>query len=746
MIKLFKYAKSQIISVIIIILLVVLDMIIILQLPEYTAKIVNIGIQQNGISQVLPDAIRAESLEALTHFMSDNDKQIVKKHYTLTSVENMSEEGKNNFITQFPAIENEPLYILTASSSKANSIKELSSIFTKAIMTRHIIDNNSSQLFNDVTKQLLNNNDNSSLSEIFISLPSSTKKQIQSVVNEQLKQISETEQYQLSINSIKQEYEAIGIDLHSMQMDCILGACARILFLSITSLIINVIIVFISAKTSAKLSQNLRAIVYNKVLTFSGKEMDKFSNSTLLNRTTSDVQQVQLFMPIFLRFFFSLPIATILIFFKIMQTDTSMLGIIICSIGAVLALNFATLFIVSPKYKLIQKTLDKLNIISRETLNGVLTIRAFCRQKHQTDKFRETNKGFFNLNLFVNRITTCLMPAMIFIMNISSVVILSVSSNKIIDGSIQVGTVVTILQYSMQLIVFFIILSMLLYTYPRAIVCSNRIDEIINTCIEVRDSNLPVEFDKTKKYQIKFENVSFKYENNKNNTLNNINFTAQPGEVTAIIGPTGSGKSTLIKLISRFYDVSEGRILISGASIKHIKLKHLRKNIGYVPQNASLFLDTIKNNITLSKKISDKTVKHALKVAQCNDFVFDNGRDLNFKISQNAQNISGGQKQRLTIARAIAKNPNIYIFDDSFSSLDYKTQNNLMSEITKIAANATVIMVTQNIKTISNANKIIVLDKGNIVGEGSHNDLMKNCDIYRDLANSQVSKGVSKSE
>ena len=746
MIKLFKYAKSQIISVMIIILLVILDMIVILQLPEYTAKIVNIGIQQSGISQVLPKAIRSESLEALTNFMSDNDKQIVKKHYTLTSVENMSDERKNDFIKKYPAIENKPIYILTTSSTKANSVKELSSIFTKAIMTKHIIDNNSSQLFNEVTKQLLYKNDGSSLSEIFISLPSSTKKQIQSIVNEQLKQISETKQYQISIDAVKQEYEAIGINLNAMQMDCILGSCARILFLSITSLIINIIIVFISAKTSAKLSQNLRAIVYNKVLTFSGKEMDSFSNSTLLNRTTSDVQQVQLFMPIFLRFFFSLPIATILIFFKIMQTDTSFVGIIICAIGAILALSFTTLFIVSPKYKLIQKTLDKLNIISRETLNGILTIRALCRQKHQIDKFRETNKSFFNLNLFVNRITSCLMPAMIFIMNISSVVILLVSSNKIIDGSIQVGTVITILQYSMQLIVFFIILSMLLYTYPRVIICSNRINEIITTCVEVRDSNLPVEFDESKKYQVQFENVSFKYKSSKSNTLNNINFTAKPGEITAIIGPTGSGKSTLVKLISRFYDVSEGRISISGVSIKHIKLRHLRKHIGYVPQNSSLFLDTIKNNITLGKKISDKKVKHALKTAQCNDFVFDSGKNLKFKISQNAQNISGGQKQRLTIARAIAKNPNIYIFDDSFSSLDYQTQNNLMSELTKIASSATLIIVTQDIKAISNADKIIVLDKGNIVGEGSHNDLMQNCSVYRDLANSQVSKEVSKGE
>ncbi len=745
MLKLFKYAKSQIISVIAIILLVILDMFIILQLPEYTAKIVNIGIQQSGISQVIPTAIRQETFEKLMNFMSDNDKQIIKKYYTLTSIENMSQDHKDSFIKKYPIIENEPVYISVA-SSQANITKELSTIFTKAIMTQHIINNDSSKIFNDVTKQLLSKNNNSSFEEIFMSLPSNTKKQIQSVINEHLKQLSDTQQYQISISTIKQEYEAIGIDLNAMQMDCILGACARILFLSITSLLINVIIIFISAKTSAKLSQNLRALIYNKVLAFSGKEMDRFSNSTLLNRTTSDVQQIQLFMPIFLRFFFSLPVATILIFFKTIQTGANLLGVIVFSIGAILALNFAAIFIVSPKYKLIQKTLDKLNIISRETLNGVLTIRAFCRQKHQTNKFKETNKNFFNLSLFVNRITSCLMPAMIFIMNISGVVILLFSSNQIIEGSIQVGTVMTVLQYAMQLIVFFIVLSMLLYAYPRVIVCSNRINEILNTCVDVRDSKLPVEFDENKKYQIQFENVSFKYDGNKNNTLNNINFTAKPGEITAIVGSTGSGKSTLVKLISRFYDVSEGRILVSGASIKHIKLKHLRKNIGYIPQNSSLFLDTIKHNVTLGKKISNKQVKNALKVAQCDDFVFDSGKDLNFKISQNAQNISGGQKQRLTIARAIAKNPNIYIFDDSFSSLDYKTQNNLMSELTKIASNATLIIVTQDITTVSNADKIIVLDKGNIVGEGSHNNLIKSCDVYRDLANSQISREVSKSE
>lgn len=745
MLTLFKYAKSQIISVIMIVLLVVLDMFVILQLPEYTAKIVNISIQQSGISQVLPTAIRKEPLDILTNFMTDNDKQIVKKHYTLTSIDNMSPENKDSFIKKYPIIENEPIYILT-SSSNANITKELSTIFTKSIMTQHIINNNSSKILNDITQQLLSKNNSSSFTEIFISLPPNTKKQIQTVVNEQLKQLSQTEQYQISINAIKQEYESIGINLSAMQMDCILGSCARILFLTITSLLINVIITFISAKISAKLSQNLRNLTYNKVLEFSGKEMDKFSKSTLLNRTTSDVQQIQLFMPIFLRFFFSLPVATILIFFKIIQTDTSLLGIVICSIGAILASTFATLFIVAPKYKLIQKTLDKLNIISRETLNGVLTIRALCRQKYQTNKFKETNKSFFSLNLFVNRIISCLMPVMIFIMNISGVIILLVSSNQIIKGSIQVGTVITVLQYAMQLMVFFIILSMLLYAYPQVIVCSNRINEIINTCVDVRDSNLPVEFDENKKGQIQFENVSFKYANTQNNTLNNINFSAKPGEITAIVGPTGSGKSTLVKLMSRFYDVSEGRILVSGVSIKHIKLKHLREKIGYVPQNSCLFLDTIQNNITLGKNISTEKIKNALKIAQCEDFVFDNGKDLNFNISKNAQNISGGQKQRLTIARAIAKEPNIYIFDDSFSSLDYKTQNDLMSELTKLASNSTLIIVTQNITTISNADKIIVLDEGNIVGEGTHNDLMRNCSVYRDLTNSQVSKEVSKSE
>lgn len=742
MIKLFKYAKSQIISVIIIILLVFIDMFIILQLPEYTAKIVNVGIQQSGISQVLPKAIRQESLDTLTNFMSDNDKQIVKKNYTLTSIENMSEEGKSDFVKQYPAIENDPLYILTASSAKANSIKELSTIFTKAIMTRYIIDNNSSQVFNDVTKQLLSKNTNSSFAEVFTSLPSDTKKQIQSVVNEQLKQLSETEQYQISINSIRQEYEAIGIDLYAMQMDCILGACARVVFLSITSLIINIILYFISAKTAAKLGKNLRSLIYNKVLEFSGQETDKFSSSTLLNRTTSDVQQIQTFMPDFLRRIFSLPITMVIIFVKIMQINASFFNVIVFSIACILMISFMSLFIIAPKYKIIQKFLDKLNIISRETLNGVLTIRAMCRQKHQISKFKETNKNFLNVNLFVNKITSCLMPTMTFVMNISGVLILMVSSMQIIKGTIQVGSVITVIQYTMHVMVLFIVMSSLVYSYPRIVVCSNRIDEIITTCVNVRDSNLPVEFDETKQYQVKFENVSFKYENNKNNTLNNINFTANPGEVTAIIGPTGSGKSTLVKLISRFYDVSEGRILISGASIKHIKLKHLRKNIAYVPQSTSLFLDTIKNNITLGKKISDQKVKHALKVAQCDDFVFDNGKDLNFKISQNAQNISGGQKQRLTIARAIAKNSNIYIFDDSFSALDYATKHHLISDLTKVASNSTLIIVTQDIKTASLANKIIVLDKGNMVGKGSHNELMQNCSVYRDLANSQVSKEV----
>ncbi|MBZ6006201.1 MULTISPECIES: ABC transporter ATP-binding protein [Paraclostridium] len=728
MIKLIKHLRNSVGSVALIVGLLTIQAICDLSLPDYTSNIVNIGIQQNGIENAVPEVIRESELNNLTIFMSDKDKSEVMKYYDLL------DKG------EFKDIKiDEKVYKLNTNDKEV--IDKLNPIMSKSIMVVSGIEKNKTQIAKQMTPPGVPVNPNMDIMATFKSMPKDSLNQIESKFDEKVDKMPESMVTQGAIGYVKGEYKAMGINVDKLQTNYIFKTGAIMLGVALISMLATVAVGYLGARVAAKLGRNLRKDVFHKVISFSNKEMDEFSTASLITRSTNDIQQVQMLMVMLLRIVFYAPILALGGVIKVLGTDTSMAWIIGVAVLAIISVVLVLFALVMPKFKSVQKLVDKVNLVTREMLTGMLVIRAFGTEKHEEKRFDNANTDLMKTNLFVNRTMSMMMPTMTLIMNLITILIVWNGAHRVDSGNMQVGDMMAFIQYTMQIIMAFLMISMVSMILPRAIVSMDRIDEVISKDVNIKDKKNTKEFDENKKGIVEFKNVSFRYPNAEEDVLRNITFTAKPGQTTAFIGSTGSGKSTLINLIPRFYDVTEGEILVDGIDVKDASQHNLRDRIGYVPQKGVLFSGDIGSNLRYgNQSATDEEVRKAAEIAQALEFIETKPDKFESEISQGGTNVSGGQKQRLSIARAIAKNPEIYIFDDSFSALDLKTDAALRKSLKEETGDSTVLIVAQRISTILNADQIIVLDQGSIVGIGKHEELLKNCEVYKEIAQSQLSK------
>ena len=725
MTKVLKYLKPFTLSIILVIGLLIVQATCDLSLPDYTSNIVNVGIQQNGIKNAVPTVIREKELNKLMIFMDNNQKDEVNKNYKLINKDNLTKEEYDKEVKKYPILKSEPLYKLNTNDKK--EIENLNKIMSKALVKVSGIEAASQQ------GKIPNLPKGVDVFSVIEKLPQAQIDEMTKEIDNKTSDLDENMLTQSSIYAIKNEYEAIGINIEKLQNNYIFKSGAAMLGIALISLLATIVVGFIGSRVGAGIGRSLRKDVFRKVVSFSNVEFDKFSTASLITRSTNDIQQIQNFTVMFVRM--------ILYALKVLNTDTSMAWIIGVAVVAILLVIIVLFSLAIPRFKKVQKLVDKLNLVTRESLVGMLVIRAFSNQKVEEKRFDEINIDLRKTNTFVNRIMSVMMPTMMLIMNMITILIVWVGSHNIDAGVMQVGDMMAFIQYSMQIIMSFLMLSMLSVILPRASVSASRIGEILSTDVAIKDSKETREFDEDKYGEVEFKNVSFKYPDAEDNVISNINFVAKPGQTTAFIGSTGSGKSTLINLIPRFFDVTEGEILVNGVDIRNINQHKLRDEIGYVPQKAVLFSGTIDSNIRYGAEDSTKEdIREAASIAQAMEFIESKPDKFETEISQGGTNVSGGQKQRLSIARALAKKPKIFIFDDSFSALDLKTDAKLRKELKSKTKDATVLIVAQRISTILHADQIVVLDEGKVVGIGTHDELMKNCEVYKQIALSQLSK------
>lgn len=718
MLKVFKYLKSSIFSVIAVVLLLFVQAYLDLTLPDYTSKIVNVGVQQGGIENAAIEKIGEDTLNTLVLLMDKEDQKYIINHYEKSDTykgEAIYELKEDSDINKVSSIMAEPMMILSYASQENSS------------------DSDSSVSF-DLPEEM-------TLSQALSLMNDTERSAMLKQIDKKIEDIPDTIIDQAAVSYVKSEYERIGVDTDHIQTMYILKVGFIMLSIAFAAMAVGILIVFIGSRMAARLAKTLRHKVFTKVVGFSKNEIKTYGQSSLITRTTNDVQQVQMVVVFLLRVVFYAPIIGIGGVMKAMNTNADMTYIIGVAVAAIFAVVITLFCIAMPKFNRVQKLIDKLNLVTREILSGLPVIRAFSNEKHEEERFEEANKRLTKVNLFINRAMSFMMPVMMLVMNLVCLVIVYQGAKGVDTGAMQVGDIMAYIQYTMQIIMAFLMISMMSIMLPRANVSAKRIMEIIETPDTIYNSKNLVKFDPDKKGKIEFKNVSFRYPDADYDVITDIDLVANPGETTAFIGSTGSGKSTLINLIPRFYDVTDGELLVDGVNIKDVDLHRLRDKIGFVPQKGVLFTGTIKDNIKYgNENITDEDVEKALDVSQATEFVSKLKGGVDYDISQGGTNVSGGQKQRLSIARAIAKNPDIYVFDDSFSALDFKTDAKLRGELSKITKNKTVLIVAQRISTIMNADKIVVLDEGRVVGIGTHKELMKNCNVYKEIALSQLSK------
>ena len=746
MLKIMKYLKKSAVSVLAIVILLLVQALCDISLPDYTSKIVNIGIQQGGIENAVPEVIKENELKRLLMFVDDDKKDTVEDSYTLVESGDTSDEKYDEYVEKYPELETENVYVLNKIDKEKN--EELNEILGKPEMALLAIEKDGEEskkikegILKMMPPQAAMAIKDKSLIEIMEAMP---KEQLASMKKEMFKKFDSMPDSiitQSAIAYVNNEYKSIGIDMDNLQSKYILKSGGQMLGIAILSMFVTIIVTFLAAKVAATLGKTLRNNVYEKVMSFSNEEMKKFSTASLITRSTNDIQQIQMMMVMILRFIFYAPMMAMMGIFKVINTNVSMSWIIAVAVICIVFLLGIIFTFVMPKFKLVQKLVDKLNLVSREIITGIMPIRAFSNQKHEEERFEKANGDLTRVNIFVNRIMSCMMPAMMLVMNLIAVLIVYKGTYSIDAGTMQVGDMMAFIQYTMQIIMSFLVIGMMSVMIPRASVSAGRICEVIETEPTIEDPESAKEFSGNKKGVVEFKNVSFKYPDAEEEILSDISFTAKPGETTAFIGSTGSGKSTLINLIPRFFDVTEGQILVDGADIREVTQKDLRDKIGYVPQKGILFTGTIASNLRYGNtNATDEQIREAAEIAQATEFIDSKPEGFDTEIAQGGTNVSGGQKQRLSIARAIAKNPEIYIFDDSFSALDLKTDAALRKALKKKTGDSTVLIVAQRISTILHAEQIIVLDEGRIVGKGTHEELLKNCEIYKQIALSQLSK------
>ena len=726
MIKILKYLEKSWAWIILILALLIVQAYCDLSLPQYTSDIVDTGIQQSGIDSCLPEQIRSSEMDKLTLFLEDGEKDELLSAYTADGdVYRLNEIDKDTKASLEELISDPILvvYSLENLDMSASSGEENMSDEGAAFMA-----------------QLSQLPEGTTVFDMLAAAPIEQRIEMKNNMTEKFADYGDSMTSQMSIAYVRSEYEALGIDLDKMQIDYLKTAGGKMIVLSLIMMLTSILCGYLAAKTAAQFGMDIREKVFRKVVSFSNAEMEKFSTASLITRSTNDIQQLQMVIVMLLRMVAYAPILGIGGVIKVINTKTGMGWIIGVSVGAVLALVIILMSVAMPKFKKMQTLVDKLNLVSREILTGLPVIRAFSREKYEEERFDKANTNLMQTQLFTNRVMTFMMPAMMMVMNCVTILIVWCGGLGIDKGTMQVGDMMAFITYTMQIIMSFLMLTMISVMLPRAAVSANRINEVIETDISISDKENASENAITEG-RVCFDDVSFRYGDADADVLEHISFTAEPGQTTAVIGSTGSGKSTLINLIPRFFDVTSGKITVDGTDVRDMSQKHLRSKIGLVPQKGVLFSGTIATNLRFgNKNATDAEIAEAAEIAQATEFIESKPERYETPVAQGGTNVSGGQKQRLSIARAIAKKPKIYIFDDSFSALDFKTDAALRKALSEKLGDSTVLIVAQRISTIINAEKIIVLDDGKIAGIGTHKELMENCDVYRQIAYSQLSE------
>ncbi|WP_195467755.1 ABC transporter ATP-binding protein [Clostridium sp. D43t1_170807_H7] len=741
MLNLLKHLKPFVGSMILAIALLFVQAICDLSLPDYMSNIVNVGIQQGGVENAVPKVIKSSEMEKLFTFMKDDEKNVVDNNYTLLDKDNLTTDEYNKYVKDYPELKNESIYRLN--TKKEENLDKLNEIFGKPMIIVSMLELQGVSAVPGIDNTVPQGVDLSTVDpfEMLKMMPQEKIDSMLSNVDEKLENMPDSMITQAATSYVKEQYKEVGINTDRLQSNYVIIAGVKMVGIALISMLATVIVSFIAARVGAALGRNLRKDVFNKVVGFSNTEFDKFSTASLITRTTNDIQQIIMLVVMGLRIVFYAPILGVGGVIKVINTGASMGWVIGVAVISILLLVIVLFSFAMPKFKSVQKLVDRLNLVTRESLTGMLVIRAFSTQKYEEEKFEVANKNLTRTNLFVNRIMTVMMPLMMFIMNAITLLIVWVGAHRIDEGIMQVGTMMAFMQYTMQIIMAFLMISMVSVILPRAMVSAQRVSEVLNVDVAIKDTEKLQAFNPEEKGTIEFKNVSFRYPGADEDVISNVSFKAFPGETTAFIGSTGSGKSTLINLIPRFYDATEGEILIDGVNIKSVSQHDLREKIGFIPQKGLLFSGTIESNLKYGgDHISDEDMIKASEIAQAMEFINSKEEGFSTEIAQGGTNVSGGQKQRLAIARAIAKKPEVFIFDDSFSALDFKTDARLRKAINTELKESTLLIVAQRISTIMNANQIIVLDEGKVVGKGTHKELMENCEVYQQIALSQLSK------
>ena len=732
--NLFKYAASYWKAMIAIMLILFVQAYCDLSLPAYTSNIVNVGIQQGGIEDEIPEQIAREEMDKLLLFVSEEDGQKVMDAY---------EEDTESY--------EKDAYVLKESvSGDEEQMKELQDILKLPMMMTTGFESGS-DMTKEVESQLKSSLPDGTVSEdttifdIMKMLPGEQRTAMVEKMGEQMDDLPDTILDQAAVSYCKSVYQDLGMDMEKIQTGYLAKTGGMMIALAFLGMAASVLVGFLASRVGASAGRDLRGRVFHKVVGFSNHEFNQFSTASLITRSTNDIQQIQMLIVMLLRMVLYAPILAIGGVFQVMKTNVSMSWIIGLAV-IIIACMVLLLFVVAmPKFKMLQKLVDKLNLVTREILTGLSVIRAFSTEKHEEKRFDDANVELTKTNLFVNRAMTFMMPAMMLVMNGVSVLIVWTGAHGISDGQMQVGDMMAFIQYTMQIIMGFLMLCMISIMLPRAAVAADRVEEVLKSETIICDPERPEVLPEQGEGVLSFDHVSFKYPGADEDVLQDITFTARPGQTTAIIGSTGSGKSTLVNLIPRFYDVTEGKITLDGIDIRDIKQHDLREKLGYVPQKGVLFSGNIASNIMFGNPAgSEQEMTEAAQIAQAVEFIDTKPERYKSPISQGGANVSGGQKQRLSIARAIAKHPDVYIFDDSFSALDYKTDTVLRSALKEKTTDSVVLIVAQRISTILHAEQIIVLDDGKIVGKGTHEELLKTCDAYYQIAASQLSESELK--
>lgn len=745
MFKLRKYVRPFLGSILVIIALLFGQAMCELAMPDYMSDIVNVGINAGGIENGVFDALSETRYDQLALLMNEEEKTIFQNSYTLTTPQSATESERE----KYPALANENVYILNDLSSQEETAlnQALSQAEAMVMSLEQLTANTDPASLNEQQQQILtvleNLPEGTTISDILAKMPQKTLDTLREQFASYTEVMGQSTLDTANASLVKQEYQSLGMNTDHIQNRYLFENGAKMLFVALASAALAVAVGFLASRVAAGFSRDLRRDVFGKVESFSNAEFNRFSTNTLITRTTNDVQQIQMVLVMILRIVIYAPIIGIGAIIKVLQSDANMTWIIALVVVIILGIMLSAFVLVLPKFRIQQKLLDKLNSVVREFLEGMPVIRAFNNQQEEQQKFRQANNDIMRTALFTGRAMGSLMPLIMLVMNCSSILIVWVGSHQIDAGSLQVGDMMAFMQYAMQIIMAFMMITMISIMLPRASVAAGRIVEVLQTKPAILEAKDPVAFDPARKGQVSFQHVSFRYPGAEEEVLHDLSFTCEPGKTTAFIGSTGSGKSTIVNLVPRFFDVTEGKILVDGVDLREADIHDLRDRIGYVPQKASLFSGTIESNLRYANEdATDEQLKEAAKIAQALDFIEAKPDGFASEIAQGGTNVSGGQRQRLSIARALVKQPEIFIFDDTFSALDFKTDAQLRKELNQLCEKkqSTVLLVAQRISSIMHADQIIVIDNGRIVGRGKHQELLENCDVYKEIAYSQLSK------